>query len=1473
MKSGQRHLLPRLGRLLAWSLGGLVVLLGIVFAYAQTPLAKDQISRVLSERLSDPPARTEISGLGGLLPFDVRIGRISLADERGEWLRVEEARVELAPADLVAGRLRARRLGAERVTVERLPQTPEETSGFALPSLPELPEKLPPVVIERLYVEEIDLGAAILGREANFRLEGSLDTDADGKRLEAGLALHARDREDTELALRATLDLGSGTVALDVRGGDDGRLVGALVGRPETGPVTLAFSGRGPLRDFTAELRLDAENLARLDASLTLETAGTPRLLLDGRFVPAPGVLPPEYASLIGESASLAFELVRSTETRIVMPRLRVRSGLLELEGDGTLVLDENRIDGRVTARIADLSKASVLLGEEVGGRLALTARPAADGTLPAIALDVEGSGLRYRDLEGGTLVGRLTVAPLVPLDRPFAGLAVAGRIELREAARDGVPLGALDGAVLALDGRWHPGGTIEITELGLASPIVDARTTGRLDLAAGTGSLRTVASTAAPGDLLTLAFAGDPDLAAVSGRLEANLELSFADAFRRLEGKLALDAAELAGLPYGVGTLTGPAPGLRVRMTTRPDGGFGLRDLDFRADAFRLGGELDVLGAERRLAGDLALVLPDLTSLSSLLGTAVEGNGRAEITLAGSLADPAATVDLRIASPVVEGYRLDGMRLGLDARELASGPEGELRLEVMRGGTTVALAGGFRLGEDDLFLRAMELEGPRTSGRLDLALALDGLLAEGEVALKVGDLAALEPWHGQPLAGTLDLSLRLDRRRNRQDATLTFAADGVRSPYGDLARLRIAVEAADLFGAGRLDGDLALADLRRPDLAVETAVLRFSGPLADLAISADVAGEAGDPFDLAAEARLSLARTRQRLTLETLEGLLAGQKVKLRAPAEAVLERGVLDIDRLDLWVGEGTVRGELETAPDYRKARLEGTGLPLALLARFTDLPVSGALDFELDLESGGDSPRAEFRARVAELRVQDLLGVDHRPVALDLSLRLRDGLLRLDARSSVGDSGDSRLVFRMPVAWRELPPAGPPPGDTPLEGEIDARAELGVLAPLLGLREQYLTGRAELALRFSGTFAAPRVTGDFRLRDGRLEDGVTGVVLRDLVADVRAEGDRVTIGRLEARDAGDGRIAVSGELRFAPPGSRAYRLTLDAREFVFWNVPLATLRGGGRLLLEGDDDGGRLAGEVVLDRGEIRILARSGADVPVLPVIEVGDGEVVPVAVETIEPAAGPGYPVEVDVRIAIPGRLFARGGGLDSEWAGELRLAGTLPAVGATGTIEAKRALLDLLGRRFRLRQGRILFTGTVPPDPRIELVAYAESADLTALFHVTGPLADPSLLLESEPPLPRDEVVARLLFGEDAGRLEPLQAVQVATILAELEGGGFDILSELRDLTALDTLRVSSGRDGATAVETEDADTADSYVAAGKYLTDEIYVEVEQSVSGEQTAIRTEIELGAGVVASSVVDEAGGGVELEWRFDF
>jgi translocation and assembly module TamB len=114
----------------------------------------------------------------------------------------------------------------------------------------------------------------------------------------------------------------------------------------------------------------------------------------------------------------------------------------------------------------------------------------------------------------------------------------------------------------------------------------------------------------------------------------------------------------------------------------------------------------------------------------------------------------------------------------------------------------------------------------------------------------------------------------------------------------------------------------------------------------------------------------------------------------------------------------------------------------------------------------------------------------------------------------------------------------------------------------------------------------------------------------------------------------------------------------------------------------------------------------------------------------------------------------------------------------------------------------------------------------------------------------------------VLFGGSVGSLSPLQAVQLASSLNALRGGkgGLNPLGALQSAAGISRLRVL-GADETTGRETS--------LAAGKYITNNIYVEVITDTRG-YTATQLEVAL---TKALSVLSQAGafGGESVTARY--
>jgi translocation and assembly module TamB len=137
----------------------------------------------------------------------------------------------------------------------------------------------------------------------------------------------------------------------------------------------------------------------------------------------------------------------------------------------------------------------------------------------------------------------------------------------------------------------------------------------------------------------------------------------------------------------------------------------------------------------------------------------------------------------------------------------------------------------------------------------------------------------------------------------------------------------------------------------------------------------------------------------------------------------------------------------------------------------------------------------------------------------------------------------------------------------------------------------------------------------------------------------------------------------------------------------------------------------------------------------------------------------------FDASFDLLLSAPNRIFVRGRGVDAELGGNLRLTGTSRQPVAVGAFELRRGRLSVAGQRLDFSRGRLAFTGDLAP--ALDFVAETRAGDVKAQVAITGPASQPVFALTSEPALPQDEVLSRLLFAKASGNLSAFQALQLA----------------------------------------------------------------------------------------------------------
>jgi translocation and assembly module TamB len=641
-------------------------------------------------------------------------------------------------------------------------------------------------------------------------------------------------------------------------------------------------------------------------------------------------------------------------------------------------------------------------------------------------------------------------------------------------------------------------------------------------------------------------------------------------------------------------------------------------------------------------------------------------------------------------------------------------------------------------------------------------------------------------------------------------------------------------------------DAQIAEARFGGADIAAARVQVNYRGGQGFARMLAE--GKNGVPFRVSLNSELQ-----PNLWRAALRGRINGVDVQTASPARIVPRGNSYELLPTRLTFDQGNVR----LAGAYgRTLRLQTRidRLNLAILDSFKPgLGMSGTATGAIDFEQAGSSslPLMDARFAVRNFRRTTAASLSQ-PVDVNLVGQLQPGAGSL--RAVLRTRGT--VIGRVQAA---LQPLGPGAGSwtariagAPVRGGIRFMGPADTLFSFAGLTDQRLSGPLGVAADFSCRVSRPCLTGVVRGRNLTYVNSTYGTRLTQLALAGRFTGEQLIVEQLTAR-AGEGTVTGKGQVSLAAESGYPadFDLALNNARLADSDALAATASGNVRLVKTA---GGPavLTGTVVLPATRYQIIRQGSARVPELTGVRFKPPKGPPRVTGDAAPQQTAGFgDVRLDLNIRAPGRLFVSGMGLESEWSADLRVSGTSQVPRVAGTVDLVRGTLGFAGRSFALREGRVRFVGGSATDARVALLAEETIEDVAVTVTVAGSATDPQITFSSSPGLPQDEILSRVLFGSSVGNLSAIQAVQLAASLNSLRGsgGGLNPLGKLRSATGFDRLRIvgpdESGRGTA--------------LAAGKYLTDDIYLEVVTDARGF-TATQLEIALSRSL---SVLSQAGG----------
>ena len=828
------------------------------------------------------------------------------------------------------------------------------------------------------------------------------------------------------------------------------------------------------------------------------------------------------------------------------------------------------------------------------------------------------------------------------------------------------------------------------------------------------------------------------------------------------------------------IANLAGPQLNLRGGIGIGGDEPLTFRDVELDAEKLSLALDGQVVDGATTLAGQGSHTQYGPFTVEAQLAE----NGPEAVLVFASPLPAAGLEDVRVAlAPSENGFDIEtegGSLLGPFA--------GALELIAPEDGPTV------------LDIESMRVW--KTDWRGNLAFADDG--ARGALALSGGGLD-----------GTISLAPVGDAQGFDVDLT---ARDAV---FGGDTRIALGRADIDLSGSfaegqnrirGRANGQgLSYANLFIGRFSAKVDVANGHGD-----ITARIAGRRGSRFNLTLDSNVAP----ERMDL-IAQGSFAGREINM--PRRAVLTKlgdGGWRLSRTQIGYGDGRALAQGHFGGGTTAMEFDLASMPLSLVdVVVPDVGLGGTISGKVDFRAeNGDPLTGSVRVKVDGLTRSGLI-LTSRPVDLALVADLEQS--RMEARAVVDDDGER--LGRVQARITNLPQAGSlvdrlQAGS--LFAQLRYQGAADALWRLAAINTFDLTGPVAIAADATGTLANPRVRGSLSSDDLRIQSALSGTDLRHGSARGTFEGSRLRLSRFSGTAPGGGTVSGSGTVDLAGiDAGRGPQLDLraaaDNARLLNANGLSATVTGPLRIISNGV--GGTIAGRLEVNRASWKLgTAADDMRLPDIATREVNmPADSAPVTARFVP------WRYLIDARAR--NRIAVEGMGLNSEWSGDIILRGTTDDPRIGGEARVVRGGYSFAGTRFELTRGRIDFDENVPINPQIDIEAETRKGGLDVTVQVTGNALRPAIGFTSEPALPEEEILSRLLFGDSITTLSATDALQLGTALASLRGGsGLDPINQLRSAVGLDRLRIV-GADPALGRGTG--------VALGKNVGRKFYIEI------------------------------------------
>ncbi|HZK40692.1 MAG TPA: translocation/assembly module TamB domain-containing protein, partial [Atribacterota bacterium] len=138
-------------------------------------------------------------------------------------------------------------------------------------------------------------------------------------------------------------------------------------------------------------------------------------------------------------------------------------------------------------------------------------------------------------------------------------------------------------------------------------------------------------------------------------------------------------------------------------------------------------------------------------------------------------------------------------------------------------------------------------------------------------------------------------------------------------------------------------------------------------------------------------------------------------------------------------------------------------------------------------------------------------------------------------------------------------------------------------------------------------------------------------------------------------------------------------------------------------------------------------------------------------------------------DIDLEVKILDDFIVKSKDLDLKLVGGLKVQGALSVPKLNGGLQIKQGYISFLDKKFRVSDGKVIFTDSTGEDMILDIRAKTEIDDIDVFVNVSGILVQPMITFSSSPALSESEIISLLMFNKN---YTGLTEGEIGTILRE-----------------------------------------------------------------------------------------------------